>query len=440
MKRLFVLLFAFLLSSAALNAQFANRSYSDLDDSEMVRTFKEHISYLSSPTKEGRAPGSDGEKEAAIYVTDALRKYGVDVLSGDNGEVFGIKKDETDTLTSRNVIGFIPGYDKNLKGHYIVIGARMDNSGVRKMIMEGKEITSICYGANANASGVAMLLELAKRLQNNSVLLRRSVILMAFGASQISNAGSWYFLNRSFEDVGNIDAMINLDALGSGSENFLAYTSANIDLNSLIGTLNSTLQPVKPKLTTVEPFSSDHRSFYEKEIPSILFSTGSFSEMGSPRDTEDRINYDDMERELEYIYNFSISLVNGTKPAFGTQTLTKKSGEPIVVSYYDCDRKPAFLAKTDPKVFLEEWVYRYLKYPEGAVRNGIQGKVLVDFIVDEKGNVTNVKVLKGVHELLDDEAVRVISASPRWKPGLYRGVTVRTELSLWVEFILERRK
>ena len=53
-----------------------------------------------------------------------------------------------------------------------------------------------------------------------------------------------------------------------------------------------------------------------------------------------------------------------------------------------------------------------MKYPKEAVKNGIQGRVLVDFVIDEKGKVRDVKVLKGVDPLLDEEAVRIISASP----------------------------
>jgi TonB family protein len=85
-------------------------------------------------------------------------------------------------------------------------------------------------------------------------------------------------------------------------------------------------------------------------------------------------------------------------------------------------------------------VYQYLKYPDEAVRNGIQGKVLVDFIIDENGKVTDVKVLRGVDELLDAEAVRVIAASPAWKPGYVKGKKVRSEISLYVEFRLEKKK
>ncbi len=440
MRRLFLTLLL-ALSSLWVSAQYRS-DYAGLNDSETVSAFKEHISYLSSSLRQGRAPGSEGEREAAIYVTDLLKSYGVEILSGEEGDPFGIRQETGDTLTSRNVIGFIPGYDKTMRDKYIVIGARMDNLGTMSMTVDGEKRTVVFNGANGNASGVAMLIELARMLNTNAMMLRRSVILAAFGASTTMFAGSWYFLNRSFADVSHIEAMIDLDMLGTASEGFYAYSFSNPDMNIIAQTLENTLQPVLPEITAEQPFVSDQISFYDKEIPSILFTTGRFPEYRTHRDVEGIIEYEAMERELEYIYNYSVSLINGPRPIFNVDSEVRKRGSSgeTVIPYYDCDRRPSFLGSNDPRVFLEKWVYQYLRYPQEAVKNGIQGRVLVDFVIDENGKVTNVKVLKGVDELLDAEAVRVISASPAWKPGYVHGKKVKAEISLYVEFRLEKKK
>ena len=86
------------------------------------------------------------------------------------------------------------------------------------------------------------------------------------------------------------------------------------------------------------------------------------------------------------------------------------------------------------------WVYVYLRYPSSCVDEGVQGRVLVDFIINEKGKVTDVKVARGADPRLDAEAVRVVSSSPDWKPGVLRGKKVKTAMSVWVEFRLEKRK
>lgn len=430
-----------MLFALTAQAQYKDSPLQDLYESDTVSRLKEHVRYMSSASLEGRKAGSEGEKEAAVYVTDAFAECGIDVLSNSDGDLFGMKQASGDTLTSRNVVGFIPGYDKTLKNKYIVIGARLDNLGIGKTNVNGETIERTYYGANGNASGLAMLIELGRILRTNSVLLKRSVLLIAFGSSLEMNAGSWYFLNRSFEDVSNIDAMINLDMLGTGSRGFYAYTSSNAELNNIFDQLATTLQPVHPQVVAKEPVASDHRSFYDKEIPSVFFTTGMYPEYNSDKDTASIVEYEDMERELEYIYNFSLQLINGRKLAFKPEDiLERRLFDRDVVPYYDCDTKPTFLGSSDPKTFLTKWVYVYLKYPQTAVRDGIQGRVLVDFIIDERGKVTDVRVAKGVDPELDDEAVRVISASPDWKPARVRGQKVKCELSVYVEFRLEKRK
>lgn len=110
-----------------------------------------------------------------------------------------------------------------------------------------------------------------------------------------------------------------------------------------------------------------------------------------------------------------------------------------VVAYFDCDYRPTFLNSADPRQFLEKWVYQYIKYPQEAIMAGVQGRVMVDFIVEKDGKVTNVKVSKSVSPELDAEAVKVVSASPKWKPGRLKGEKVRTSMTIPVEFRLEKK-
>ena len=440
MGKRFLLAAACLLVTTALSAQFRTGSgtYDDLYDSETVHAFKEHVSYLSSAALEGRKAGSEGEKDAAEYVARALEKVGVDLVSPVTGQEFSIAREGADTLTSRNVIGFIPGWDKSLNDSYIVIGARLDNLGMDTYLLNGEPTSRIYYGANGNASGLAMLLELASRLSTNRVLLRRNVLIVAFGASQETLAGSWYFLNRSFSDVAHIDAMVNLDMLGTLERGFYAFTSSNEDLDRGVRALQGELLPVQAQLTTEEPYPSDHQAFYDKEIPSILFTTGRYPEHGTGRDTFDIVDFEGMERELEYIYTYTVALCNGIRPLFRQDS--GKAPAPVndAVSWNDVDVKPIFLTSNDPSFFLEKWVYQYLKYPKYAVENGIQGRVFVDFVIDEDGSVKDVKVSRSVHTALDEEAVRVVSASPKWKPGRHRGKKVKVAMTIPVDFRLEK--
>lgn len=437
-----ILFIALLLIPLLSVAQYrSGTAYEDLNDSEVVAALKSHVRMLSSAHLEGRKAGSEGEKEAAGYVGEMFREYGVDLLTPVDGEVFGIMKENGDTLTSRNVIACVEGYDKSLRDNYIVVGARLDNSGTMTMTVDGQPVERIYYGANGNASGLAMLVELARMVKTNSIMFRRSVLFVAFGASEETFAGSWYFLNRSFSQSDRIDAMINLDMLGTGYNGFYAYTSSNTDMNAVINTLSGELQPIHAEITAAEVYPSDHRAFYAKDIPSVHFTTGQYPEHNTDRDTQSIIDYETMERETEYIYNYLLALANlNEAPSFRPSgSGVKGSSYEDVVGYFDCDQRPQFLNSTDPSQFLEKWVYQYLKYPESSLRNGEQGKVMVEFIIEKDGKVSNVRVAKGVSDALDAEAVKVIAASPKWKPGKVKGNKVRTMITIPVEFRLEKK-
>lgn len=416
-------------------------SYEELYDSENVAAMKAHVRELSAAHLEGRKAGSEGETQAARYVESMFKEYGVDLLSPSGGDVFGIMREDGDTLTSRNVTGYVEGYDKTLRNRFIVVGARLDNLGTMTMTVDGQPVEKIYFGANGNASGLSMLVELARMVKTNEIMFRRSVLFVAFGASSETFAGSWYFLNRSFSEPESIDAMINLDMLGTGYNGFYAFTSSNADMNAIANQLSDELHPIYPEVVASEAYPSDHRAFYAKEIPSVMFTTGRYPEHNTDKDTQSIVDFEIMERELEYIYNYLLTLANQNEaPSFRpVRKSDDVSSSEDVVSFYDCDIKPMFLNSQDPRQFLEKWVYQYLKYPEAALVNGVQGRVMVEFIIDKDGKVTDARVVKGVSDELDAEALKVVSASPKWKPGRVNGNKVRTSITIPVEFRLEKK-
>ena len=85
---------------------------------------------------------------------------------------------------------------------------------------------------------------------------------------------------------------------------------------------------------------------------------------------------------------------------------------------------------------LAEFLSKNTTYPEQAEKEGIQGRVICKFDIDEKGYISNIKVVKPIHPLLDAEAVRVISVMPRWIPAKQLGVAVKTRFALPITFRL----
>ena len=98
------------------------------------------------------------------------------------------------------------------------------------------------------------------------------------------------------------------------------------------------------------------------------------------------------------------------------------------------EQKPTFQGG-DANTFTK-WVFSKIVYPEIAKENGVQGRVTLQFTIETDGSVKNVKVLRGVDSSLDKEAVRVVSSSPKWKPGMQRNKPVRVKYTFPVVFQL----
>jgi protein TonB len=102
------------------------------------------------------------------------------------------------------------------------------------------------------------------------------------------------------------------------------------------------------------------------------------------------------------------------------------------------ERKPSFNGG-DANEF-SKWVYEHKIYPEEAKKAGIEGRVYTRFTITKEGKLTNVKLLRGVHPLLDEEAIRVIKSAPQiWKPGLnYKGEPIDVNYTFPVLFSLPK--
>ena len=434
-KVLAVLYFVLFLLPCAVNGQH-------LDSIEIC--LKENVAYLTDPARLGRGAGTPQELEAAKYLYRQLEKAGVVMLTPESGEDFYIAI-QGDTIHSRNVIGIVEGYDPKFKNEYVVVGAHFDHLGTSVLKKDGKDQLQIYYGADDNASGVATLLEVAKQVSAQHFLFRRSVIFALFGAEELGMVGSWYFLNRSFQEVDDIVAMINLDMVGrSGRDNRMqVFTAdANVELMEIINALSGRALSIAPEYTPTDYFPSDHRLFYEKGIPVALFTSGVHRDYHTVRDTPDKLDYNQMERLSEYVFAMTEVIANreGRIKAASRHNLEqnaeKKDGERIYTQN-TVDQKATFL-HGDEVQFLNRWVYEYIKYPDSAIRNGIEGRVVVEFVVDSKGKVKDIEIVRGVDEELDAQVEKVILASPKWKPARIAGREVSVRISVPVEFKLTK--
>ena len=104
------------------------------------------------------------------------------------------------------------------------------------------------------------------------------------------------------------------------------------------------------------------------------------------------------------------------------------------------DDQPFLVAETMPSFqggdlnTFRNWVQQNVKFPQIALENGIQGRVVLTFVIEKDGRLTNIQVLQTPDRSLSEEAIRVLSKSPKWSPGKQRNQVVRVKYTLPVDF------
>jgi len=213
-----------------------------------------------------------------------------------------------------NVIGYID----NKAEKTIVLGAHYDHLGY------GEDNNSrhtgapdIHNGADDNASGTSMLIELARLLKDKSDQ-KNNYLFIAFSGEELGLYGSKHFTENPTIDIKSINYMINMDMVGR-----LPDSTKTITIGGY-GTSPSWSKVVDPKMTM--PLSiridssgtgpSDHASFYRKDIPVLFYFTGLHTDYHKPSDDADRINYPGMVRILRHLEKTIDGLNNEPKLAF----------------------------------------------------------------------------------------------------------------------------
>jgi protein TonB len=114
------------------------------------------------------------------------------------------------------------------------------------------------------------------------------------------------------------------------------------------------------------------------------------------------------------------------------EEVTPVEEEPV---FFIVEEMPSFQGKGEDG--FRQFIAKNLRYPEIAAENGISGRVYVQFAVNSKGQVVDAVVVRGIDPALDQEALRVVTSSPRWEPGRQRGTPVKVQFTFPINFILE---
>lgn len=218
-----------------------------------------------------------------------------------------------------NILGFIEGNDPVLKNEVIVVGAHYDHVGygLYGSLASTKE-ELIHYGADDNASGTTAVMEIAEKLAANRKDLKRSVLLMLFGAEEAGLIGSAYFTNSPMFSNYNIVAMLNMDMIGRYKDKLTIYGIGTSPVwETMLTNINNNTYKLNIGFLPDGFGPSDHSSFYAKKIPVLHFFTGTHEDYHRPSDTYDKINYDAQESVARMVYDTALELINAdSKPQF----------------------------------------------------------------------------------------------------------------------------
>ena len=205
---------------------------------------------------------------------------------------------------ARNVLGFLPGTGQPAAAdapaisaaETIVLGAHYDHLGYGGSNSAAPGDTTVHHGADDNASGTALLVEVAKILQSGGAL-PRGVLFVAFSGEERGLLGSAHYTANPLVPLSDTVVMVNLDMVGrlDGDKLVVHGTGTGTGLEELVDRLTAAAGFTVAK----EPGGfgpSDHASFYAKKIPVLHIFTGSHADYHRPTDTADKINYDGMVR------------------------------------------------------------------------------------------------------------------------------------------------
>lgn len=238
-----------------------------------------------------------------------LKKEYLTPVSGMNielaSQVDGSADMERVTVLTRNICGILRSKDPAMKDEYILVGAHYDHLGMGGPGSSSRmqDTLAVHNGADDNASGVSMMLELAEKFAAHPELLKRSIIFAAFGAEEMGILGSKYLANHLPVPAGQIKAMINLDMVGRLREDRslqVAGTGTSVEAESLLKKANAD-SAFHLAMTPDGVGPSDYSSFYGKNIPVFAFTTGAHMDYHTPFDDVDRLNFKGMIEVGNYV-------------------------------------------------------------------------------------------------------------------------------------------
>jgi aminopeptidase YwaD len=243
-------------------------------------------------------------------LNDTKKPFSFSTMVSVNGKAEIVRE----LANTRNVEMVLPGEDPKLKDQYIILGAHFDHLGMGGPGSGSRALDTIGihHGADDNASGVAMMLELAEKFAETKGSHKRSILCLSFSGEEEGLLGSKHFVDDPGIDLSKVNVMINMDMVGRLNE------ANNLQIGG-VGTAtglrdivyaNTDTSIIKLSLSDEGYGPSDHSSFYGKNIPVLFYFTGAHMDYHTPTDTWEKINYKGMVEISDLIFKVAEKLAD----------------------------------------------------------------------------------------------------------------------------------
>jgi len=329
-----------------------------------------HVYQLAADSMAGRAAGTRGNFMATAYVASVFQRLGLRP-AGEDGTFFqSVPVDGADPrYPARNVIAILPGADPELRGQYVLVGAHNDHEGlldeaidhdalraynrvmrpqgandrptqpspeqqarIDSLVARARSIRpprpdTVMNGADDDASGTGVLLEIAERFATGPAP-RRSIIFISHAAEEAGLLGSEYFVANPTVPLDSIVAAHNMDMLGNGGVTDVRFGGpAQVQmlgarrLSAEFGDVIDSLNAVRDETMAIDYYwdrtnalnrfcRSDQVSYFNRTIPVTYFSTGYSIDYHMPTDEAQYIDYDHSARVGRFVHEIMNTVAN----------------------------------------------------------------------------------------------------------------------------------
>ncbi len=259
------------------------------------KTLAEHVAYLAAAERAGRGPGSEGLRQAAGFVAEQFATAGLEPAGDDGGwfQEVTIAGPDGQAITARNVLGALPAADRTNES--VVVSAHLDHLGNGWPDVHQGDEGKVHPGADDNASGVAVLIELAKNFGAGEAPMRnlpkRNLLFAAFTAEEAGRAGSLHYVEHPAFPLEEIIGVVNMDTVGRlGGRKISVLGTGTADEWQHIFRGVSFVTGVESRNVPGNAEGSDQWSFIGKGVPGVQIWSGTHGDYHRPGDTAEKID------------------------------------------------------------------------------------------------------------------------------------------------------